>query len=97
MNRVELKARMINGSQKNCWCPLCEQDGKQAAFFVPWISPVGVLVCVYGACADCSATVQNAPDKLRSGIMDRIEQHLLNKYPELWKKLPSGYSPTSST
>lgn len=95
MSKKELKARMINGTQIRCWCPMCEQDSQRATIIAPWISPVGVLVCVYGVCEQCGKTMIDAPVPLRSGMMDRVEQHLLTKYPALWSKLPIGYSPVA--
>lgn len=94
MNKSELKARMINHTKGGAWCPLCQQEDKQVVVIAPWISPENVLVCVYGVCSECSGTVFDAPDRLKSSLMDRIEQHLLARYPELWRKLPDGYSPT---
>ena len=83
---------MVNGTKSKCWCPLCEQDGKPASILAPWVSPAGVLVCIYGACAECADTVFGAPPALRSTLMDKVEANLLKKYPSLWKKLPANYA-----
>ena len=92
MTKSEMKAMMVNGTQNRCWCPLCGQDGKRAAILAPWISPVGVLVCCYGACAECADVVSGAPPALRSTLMDKVETNLLAKYTSLWKKLPANYA-----
>jgi hypothetical protein len=93
MTSRELKDRMVNGTPSRFWCPMCQQEREKLGFLVPWLSPRGVLVCVYGACEECGKVMHDAPERLRSTIADRIEQNILNKYPGLWNKLPNGYSP----
>lgn len=58
-----------------------------------WISPAGKLVGTYGVCSACTKTMSDAPKRLQSVLMDRVEQRLLNRFPELFKKLPGLYSP----
>lgn len=95
MNQKDALARIINATTPNdrrtCWCPSCDQDKRKVSTVGIWVSPVGVLVCTYGVCKECTDMAANAPNRLQSKVMDRAEQRLLAKYPELFKKLPSGY------
>ena len=82
---------LINGNSQYCRCPLCGTERVKTAVFAPWISPVGRLVCNYGACAACLNTLQDTPEPLRPRLMDKVEQNLLEWYPQLREKLPRNY------
>jgi len=97
MNKQDLRARMINGTQKCCWCPMCEQDGKRAKIFGAWIVKTTlVFVCSYGVCEECLTSTMNAPQRLRTKLLDNVEQSLAKKYPQVWSKLPPDYFSQSS-
>jgi hypothetical protein len=77
------------------WCPVCEQIRDKPAALSPWLSPQGVLVCVYVLCGQCTDSMEGAPWRLRIKLIDKVERNLLNRYPQLQTQLPRGYIPAS--
>jgi hypothetical protein len=88
MSPKELKKRVTDGGR---WCPLCEQEIQRVSIIAPWIGPDGKLVCGYAVCEPCTQTMMDAPKSLQVDLINRVEQHLLAKYPRLWDRLPKGY------
>ncbi len=95
MNQHDLINRMVNGDRRKFWCPVCEQNRENAAAFCPWFGPPPIrkFVCSYAVCGPCTETFWVMPERLRYRVCDQIEQRLLNRYPDLYKRLPDGYSP----
>lgn len=88
---------LINDSgYKRIWCPLCEKeqaiDGGVTSI---WLSPAKVLVGYYGVCKECSGNALKLPKRLMSATLDRVEQRLIVKYPQILSKLPNGYIPAT--
>lgn len=82
----------INQSANHkCWCPMCESNNKKIAIMAPWISPEGKLVCIYVACQDCATKMQSSSNDEILSLTNTVEKNLLNRFPNLWNKLPSYY------
>lgn len=96
MNKKEIEDRVINfvrHRKDRCFCMLCEKEDVQVGSLSPWFSPEMKLVTVYASCSDCAKLVTESGQVIGAKLCDKIERNLLNKYPELYDKLPKNYQP----
>jgi hypothetical protein len=100
MSNLLLLTEVINRTYSpdgtnRCWCALCEKPDQKICIICPWWAWSGELVCVYAACDSCGKAVMDAPKRLGTKLMDKVERNLLNRYPELQTRLPKNYVPSS--
>lgn len=93
-----MKHPIVNeAGYKKIWCPLCQQvidwPGYGKIVSIWWGPPETgrAAVCLYAVCNTCADTTTKLPQRLQQKSMNLVEQRLLEKYPQLSKKLPPGY------
>lgn len=92
-NNQMFAAKCINTRGMKCWCPICKKENQKIGGGGVWGSPEGLLVCHYASCKKCWERVENTPALLQPSLMDQMERNLLERFPELYEKLPPGYTP----